>query len=99
MFSVVPTSTPSICIFRLGRRLAHEGAHSGRRNFKPIIPSESKDNCLRVFSGNSSARTGQATGENCCSGGAGPPHRDQRIVVVAELGRVWTSHREVCARS
>ena len=43
--------------------LAHEGAHSGRRNFKPKIPSESKDNYLRAFSGNSSARTGQATGE------------------------------------
>ena len=46
------------------KRLAHEGAHSGRRNFKPKIPSESKDNYLRAFSGNSSARTGQATGEN-----------------------------------
>ena len=43
--------------------LAHEGAHSGRRNFKPKIPSESKDNYLRALSGNSSARTGQATGE------------------------------------
>jgi len=46
--------------------LAHEGAHSGRRNFKPKIPSESKDNYLRAFSGNSSARTGQATGEKRC---------------------------------
>jgi hypothetical protein len=46
--------------------LAHEGAHSGRRNFKPKIPSESKDNYLRAFSGNSSARTGQAIGEKRC---------------------------------
>ena len=42
----------------MGRRLAHEGAHSGRRNFKPKIPSESKDNYLGAFSGDSSARTG-----------------------------------------
>ena len=47
----------------MGRRLAHEGAHSGRRDFKPKIPSESKDNYLRALTGNSSARTGQATGE------------------------------------
>ena len=67
MFSVVPASTPAIYIFRQGRRPRTRRRHSGRRNFKPKIPSVSEDNYLRKPSGNSSARPGRLQGRICKS--------------------------------
>ena len=51
VFSVVPASTRAIYIFRLGQRPRTRRRHSGRRNFKPKIPSVSEDNYLRKASG------------------------------------------------
>jgi len=62
VFSVVPASTPAIYIFRLGRRPRTRRRYSGRRNFKPNIPSVSEDKYLRKASGNSSARPDRLQG-------------------------------------
>ena len=63
-FLLYPPPPLHFYMSRMGRRPRTRRRHSGRRNFKPKIPSESEDTYLRKLSGNYSAGLGRLQGRS-----------------------------------